>query len=278
MGIKSERLFKMEDKNIAFFEKEQFNKVQEYRFIPSPILQEYVKEFLIVDVSDLVCLETLPSTSVSLNYILNGSIAMKKKNDVPICLPKAFAFGIARTSLRFEFSKGTTLFVIIFNPGMASSIINTPINDFYEKFLSYDNFLNPNQLSYIEQIFANHNDYNVLIEKIEKFLLVEILCMQEDDIIKKALYEIINKQGSVSIKKIIDKLPVSRDSFEKKFRKQVGTSPKKFSNIVRFRNLFENKLEKATLTEIGLNAGYYDQSHFIKDFKVITGKKPSNFL
>jgi AraC-like DNA-binding protein len=161
---------------------------------------------------------------------------------------------------------------------MASSIINTPINDFYEKFLSYDNFLNPNQLSYIEQIFANHNDYNVLIEKIEKFLLVEILCMQEDDIIKKALHEIINKQGSVSIKKIIDKLPVSRDSFEKKFRKQVGTSQKKFSNIVRFRNLFENKLEKATLTEIGLNAGYYDQSHFIKDFKVITGKKPSNFL
>lgn len=268
----------MEEKNIAFFEQEQFNKVNEYRFIPDQILKEYVKEFLIVETLDSVCLETLPSTSVSLNYILNGSITMKQKNDVSIGLPKAFAFGIARTSLHFEFSNSTTLFVIIFNPGMASSIIKTPINDFYERFISYDDFLNSNQLSYINQLFSNYSDYDILIDKMQRFLLIEILCTHTDDIIKEAIHEIINNQGLVSIKKIIAKFQVSRDSFEKKFRKQVGTSPKKFSNIVRFRKLFENIHNKTTLTEIGLNAGYYDQSHFIKDFKVITGKKPSNFL
>jgi len=268
----------MDSKNIAFFEQEQFNKVNEYRFTPNQILKEYVKEFLIVEASDLVCLETLPSTSVSLNYILNGAITMKQKNNTPISLPKAFAFGIARTSLHFEFSNSTTLFVIIFNPGMASSIIKTPINDFYEKFISFDDFFNPNQLSYLNQIFSNYNNYDILIDKIQEFLLIEILCTHTDDIIEEAIHEIINNQGSVSIKKIIDKLQISRDSFEKKFRKQVGTSPKKFSNIVRFRNIFENNHNKTTLTQIGLNAGYYDQSHFIKDFKVITGKKPSSFL
>lgn len=268
----------MEKKNIAFFEDEQFNRIKEYRFTPRHILKEYIKEFLIVETSDLVCLETLPSTSVSLNYILNGSIELKQKNDLNIRLPKAFAFGIAKTSLHFEFAKCTTLFVVIFNPGMASSIIRTPINDFFENFISYDDFLNSNQFSRIKQIFANHRNYPELIGNIEKFLLVEILCTHTDPIIKEAIHEIMNKQGSVSIKKIIDKLSISRDSFEKKFRKQVGTSPKKFSNIVRFRNLFENKNDEITLTEIGLNAGYYDQSHFIKDFKEITGKKPSKLL
>lgn len=268
----------METRNIAFFEQEQFNKVKEFRFMPDHILKEYVKEFLIVEASDCVWLETLPSTSVSLNYVLNGAIAMKQKNNVTISLPKAFAFGIARTSLHFEFSNNTTLFVIIFNPGMASSIIKTPINDFYEKFISFDDFLNPNQISYINQIFCNHTNYGVLIDKIQRFLLIEILSTHTDDMIKEAIHEIISNQGSVSIKKIIDKLQISRDSFEKKFRKQVGTSPKKFSNIVRFRNIFENNHKKTTLTQIGLNAGYYDQSHFIKDFKIITGKKPSSFL
>ena len=268
----------MHEKNIAFFEQEQFNKVIEYRFTPDQILKEYVKEYLIVEATDSACLETLPSSSVSLNYILNGSITIKQTQESKMSLPKAFAFGIARTSLHFEFSKSTTLFVIILNPGVASSIIKTPINDFYEKYISFDDIFNSNQLAYLNEIFSSYSDYEVLIKRIEKFLLLEILFTHTDDIIKEAIIEIINSQGSVSIKTIIDKLPVSRDSFEKKFRKQVGTSPKKFSNIVRFRNLFENKDKKGTLTEIGLNAGYYDQSHFIKDVKVITGKKPSSIL
>jgi len=107
---------------------------------------------------------------------------------------------------------------------------------------------------------------------------VELLCVHTDGIIKEAIREIIDSQGSIPIKKLLGQLQISRDSFEKKFRKQVGTSPKQFSNIVRFRNLFENDHKKTTLTAIGLNAGYYDQSHFIKDFKAITGKKPSSFL
>lgn len=268
----------MESKNIAFFEHGQLSKVKEYRFDPDRMLKDYVKEFLIVETSDLVSLETLPSTSVSLNYIISGSIEMKQKGDATIKLPKAFAFGVARTSLHFGFSEGTTLIAIIFNPGMASSLISCPINDFFEKFIAYSNFLNPNQLTQIEQIFAEQSKYPDLIKRIEKFLLVEILCTQKEDIIKEAVHEIIHSQGATSIKKIVDELAVSRDSFEKKFRKQVGTSPKKFSNIVRFRNLFENGYKYTTLTEMGLNAGYYDQSHFIKDFKVITGKNPSKFL
>jgi AraC-like DNA-binding protein len=268
----------MEKKNIAFFEQEQFNKIKEYRFTPDQFLKEYVKEFMIVEAPDLVNLETLPSTSVSLNYILNGGIKMKQKNEEVINLPKAFAFGIARTSLHFEFSNCTTLFVIIFNPGMASSLINTPINEFFETFIPFDDFFNRHQISCLNKIFSKKEDYQLMVDKIERFLLVELLCANTDGIIKEAIREIIDSQGSVSIKKLLGELQVSRDSFEKKFRKQVGTSPKQFSNIVRFRNLFENDHKKTTLTAIGLNAGYYDQSHFIKDFKAITGKKPSSFL
>ena len=150
---------------------------------------------------------------------------------------------------------------------------------FVRSLLSFLVLFKSNQFVPNWAVFAEQGKYADLIKRLKNSLTrFEILFTQKKDNIKEAVNEIIHSQGSTSIKKIVDVLAMSRDSFEKKFRKQVGTSPKKFSNIVRFRNLFENGYKYTTLTEMGLNAGYYDQSHFIKDFKVITGKNPSKFL
>ena len=268
----------MAKKNIAFFEQGEFDKIKEYRFTPDKFLKQYVKEFMIVEVSDLVKLETLPSSSVSLNYVLNGSIQMKQKNKGVVTLPKAFAFGVARTSLNFEFSKCTVLFVVILNPGMAFSLIKTPINQFFEKFIPFDEFFSQCQISFLHNVFSNYQNYEFLVRTIERFLLLEIVWDDTDGVVKNAIDKIVNTESHISVRQLLDEFKVSRDSFEKKFRRQVGTSPKQFSNIVRFRNLFENDHEEKTLTELGLSVGYYDQSHFIKDFRIITGKKPSSFF
>jgi AraC-like DNA-binding protein len=36
--------------------------------------------------------------------------------------------------------------------------------------------------------------------------------------------------------------------------------------------------KKISLTELALEAGYYDQSHFTNDFKEITGLSPKQFI
>lgn len=268
----------MENKSTAFFDQQQFNKIKEYRFAPNELLKFHIKEFLVVECDDVVLIDTLPSTPVSLNYIIKGTIKMRSKDDFYIQLPPAFAFGIARNSLNFEFSKCTTLLVIIFQPGLASALINTPINEFFENFTPYDEFFNSARVSFIKKQLQNQDNYHGVIKAVEDFLMVEAQWSHTDGIIKDAIVEIIENEGVVSMPALLDKFSISRDSFEKKFRKLVGTSPKKFSNIVRFRSLFEKNETKTTLTELGLNAGYYDQSHFIKDFKTVTGKKPSDFF
>jgi AraC-like DNA-binding protein len=268
----------MENNNKAFFDQDQFNRVKEYKFPTNELLKDYVKEFMIVESQKALKLETLPSTSVSLNYLLRGTIKMKQRNNLTITLPKSFAFGIARNALNFEFSDNAILFVVKLHPGMASSLISTPISDFFEDFIPLDVFLDPKQILFLEKLFEKKRKYKHIIAIIEKFLSQEIQWLQTNELIKVALDRIIEADGDISIRNLIDELPVSRDSFEKKFRAQVGTSPKQFSNIVRFRGLFENSQKKLNLTTIALNAGYYDQSHFIKEFKSITGKRPSDFL
>ncbi|WP_353098108.1 helix-turn-helix domain-containing protein, partial [Empedobacter brevis] len=61
------------------------------------------------------------------------------------------------------------------------------------------------------------------------------------------------------------------------FKKHLGKSPSEYRKIFRFRNSLLNKKESKNLTELS-SKDYYDQSHFIKDFKSITKRNPNQFF
>jgi transcriptional regulator GlxA family with amidase domain len=84
--------------------------------------------------------------------------------------------------------------------------------------------------------------------------------------------------GDIKIKELTKDLPLSRDPFEKRFRREIGTSPKQFSSVIRIKTFINNYTKSEYLTKAALKAGYYDQAHFIKDFKLFTGKTPRDFL
>jgi AraC-like DNA-binding protein len=65
---------------------------------------------------------------------------------------------------------------------------------------------------------------------------------------------------------------------EKRFRQAVGTSPKKFASIVRFKHVIQRYDSGRSLTELAYEAGFYDQAHFIKEFKIFTGDTPEGFF
>lgn len=58
----------------------------------------------------------------------------------------------------------------------------------------------------------------------------------------------------------------------------MGASPKKFASIFRLRHVLHLRAKGADFTSIAHDAGYCDQSHFIKDFKRFTGLAPESFF
>lgn len=264
------------ENNIIFFKDNTNNKRVEYRYEPCDALKLAIKEYMILECTESMVLETLPSTSFSLNYILRGSIYLLQNDGSQIDLPKAVSFGITQRFFHFTFSDFVTLFVVIFNPGFASTITDKPLNEFFEKFIPMDEFFNSKTNLTMLQQLKGQNSHDKMVEVIERFLVNKIASNNLDGIIYDSISEIKKKRGIISIKELVNKLPISRDTFEKRFRHLVGTTPKKYASIVRFRNLFENPVENSRLTDIALDAGYYDQSHFIKDFKSCTGKLPSD--
>ena len=89
---------------------------------------------------------------------------------------------------------------------------------------------------------------------------------------------IINEKGLISLQEIQQKINISERSLERYFKKNIGISPKFYSRVIRLSNIFKLIQEgKTNWADIIYQSGFYDQSHFIKNFKEFTGEEPSNY-
>jgi transcriptional regulator GlxA family with amidase domain len=71
-----------------------------------------------------------------------------------------------------------------------------------------------------------------------------------------------------------------RRQLERNFKKQIGVSPKQLGKVIRLQTALKMLLDQKSenLTDIAYESEYFDQSHFIKDFREFTGINPKDFL
>jgi AraC-like DNA-binding protein len=90
---------------------------------------------------------------------------------------------------------------------------------------------------------------------------------------------VIHSKTNTPVAQLSDKFNLSRRQFERKFKEYSGFSPGLFSRIIRFGSATkEYGQQNKTLTQIALECGYYDQSHFIHEFKTFSGYHPKEYF
>lgn len=97
---------------------------------------------------------------------------------------------------------------------------------------------------------------------------------------EKIAYAAVQLQQGDGLKSIRSKLNISESSLERQFKQCIGISPKLYARITRFQSTLEN-LRKAgynRLTDIAYENDYFDQSHFIRDFKAFSGTSPKQYI
>ena len=102
---------------------------------------------------------------------------------------------------------------------------------------------------------------------------------QEEQLLQAAAGSIRAKKEEVSIRAIADQAGWSYKRLERAFLRTVGYTPKSYHKIVRFNTAVRRMSsgKDRSLTEVCYECGYYDQAHFIKDFRRYTGTAPGHF-
>lgn len=166
-----------------------------------------------------------------------------------------------------------------FRPGCFYTFSNSPALYLLNEITEAANVLKPvNTENWYNQVMEESN-----VEK--KITITEDYLLQilYGDKIKNAgfmaLVPAIRKDcQTISIQHFCSEHNLYYKKLERQFLQHAGYTPKEFVKISRFytalKQLYKNK---HSLTDIGHGCGYYDQSHFIKDFKSFTSLSPSDF-
>lgn len=220
---------------------------------------------------------TLPDTSIVMAFRFRGKVDFKQDGAHGV-LPLSVISGLRKSPRTFTYHEKTSNLLIKFKEGCASAFFKEPLNELFSISVSLDSLIQQSIIRQIEEQLAEAESHNERIIIIERFLITRISSSKPDFLIQSAITNIQKSNGSLRINELMEKLPLSRDAFEKRFRKTTGTTPKQFASIIRLNSVIDTLHPDSNLTDAALSAGYFDQSHFIKDFTAFTGQLPHDFI
>lgn len=125
---------------------------------------------------------------------------------------------------------------------------------------------------------ANCNSIHGRVALMRGYLMSRFDTRQKTDpAILNAIKKIRASCGQVNIANMAKEALLSEKQFERRFRNFSGFNPKLYSRILRFECSLVPYGYKTGFTRKALDLGYYDQAHFIKDFKAFSGFSPGAY-
>lgn len=90
--------------------------------------------------------------------------------------------------------------------------------------------------------------------------------------------DLIDHKGMINIEDLATQHRITRRQLERAFKKVIGLSPKYYARIMQFNYIFEAmQSHDNSWVDVALDSGYFDQSHFIRNFRAFTGESPAQY-
>ncbi len=246
------------------------------KYFPTERLKPYIKYFVVSENELENEYKVFPTSGLVIGFQYKGTLVNIKENSLTK-LSSAGITGIADSHKIFRNSADIGTILIYFTEIGFTHFASHPANELFNLSLSLDDIFDKNRIVEVKEKLAIANTDKLRIKIVEQFLVSQLKDIQTDKLIVEAVKLIYQTNGTIRIKELNQKLFISQSPFEKRFRKVVGTTAKKFASLVRFNTVLASLNETKTLTEICYENNFFDQAHFIKDFKQFTGDTPENF-
>ncbi|MDR3711213.1 MAG: helix-turn-helix domain-containing protein [Puia sp.] len=217
-----------------------------------------------------------PSTGLVIGFQYRGRLSTIK-DGAEDKLAAAGITGISDSYKTFRNSADIGTVLVYFTEMGFAHFASSPAHELFNLSVSLEDVFDKDGVKEMEEKLMGARNDKQRIYIVERFLLSQLKDIQTDKLIIEAVKIIYQTKGTIRIKELNERLFISQSPFEKRFRRLVGTTPKKFASIVRFNAVLDHLGNSKSLTDICYDNNFFDQAHFIKDFKQYTGGTPENF-
>lgn len=246
------------------------------KHIPIEMLRDYVNYFVVSENDIENEYRIFPSSGLVIGFQYRGQL-VTVKDGAESGLSTAGVTGISDRYKIFKNSVNIGTVLVYFTETGFTHFASHPANELFNLSVSLADVFDKDAVKAVEETLGEATTDLQRIKIVEQFLLSQLKDIQADKLILEAVKLIYQSKGTIRIKELNEKLAISQSPFEKRFRKVVGTTPKKFASIVRFNAVLSDLGKTKSLTEICYENNFFDQAHFIKDFRQFTGDTPENF-
>ncbi|HEY9047205.1 MAG TPA: helix-turn-helix transcriptional regulator [Ohtaekwangia sp.] len=257
----------------------------EFREIaPSNILKPYVACFYLFKSDEDIAFDDIvfPSGYMEMVFNLGQGIWESSVGDTFVQTPRIELWGQITGPLAIKSKGKHEMLGIRFYTHSAAYFLNDEIGIFNDQVYDLADILG-NPVKNLHALLLETDELSERISLLENFLLKKVEAVQKRSLKIDKVADILNSiRKDVSgnnIEHVASRHGITTRYLHKLIYQHTGLSPKSFDKINRFqRSLKLIARNEKNLTSIAYDCGYFDQSHFIKDFKSFTSVTPSAYL
>ncbi|HEX2935275.1 MAG TPA: AraC family transcriptional regulator [Bacteroidales bacterium] len=233
------------------------------RIIPPAVLQKFVDSIWISEKAACdTSIKAIPGTGSEMYVAINGGWSLAGHMQEPIMFSCMRNYAQDVTIL-----EGTVIMAVRFRFNAIRHFCNVPINEFLDELIpAYKIF--GDAIIPLEQRLGSHMEQNVIV--ILSFLMNQLHINYKPEYFNQALIrQIYTDPQEKSISELADDCNLSIRQFEKRFMAEMYVTAKQFQSLSRFNQVVKSCILSRTKNylPIVLDWGYYDQAHFIKEFR-----------
>lgn len=245
---------------------------------PSARLAQFVRAFEVIETGEReVTRLLLPDPAIIAGLRYRGSATQLEPANAPV-LPNAAITGLRDTARHMRTARDSGIMLAKFREGCAPLFFAEPLHELFGSTLELADVVPRADVDRAAQRVAAASDDAERVAVFEDFLLDRLRPRAFDPLVASAVRAIHEARGALRVEGLARELGLSRDAFEKRFRRAVGASPKRLISILRLRRATESLRAGVRFSQLATEIGFYDQSHFNREVRAVTGLSPRQFF